>query len=174
MVDTWDPRRKPGQNAYQLNDVVLQQKEFTLSSAEILALNTTPQVIVKEQGPGKIIEFVSATLFLNYGSAAYATNGGLNFLHGAAPVNVGDDSVLTAGSNVVSATVPTASLLFATADAWVTVYPVNVEGTPNLQVNTPVANGALGIGVNTGDPTAGDSTIRGIVTYRIVDFREEA
>jgi hypothetical protein len=153
------PRAGPGQNAYQLGPEVLQQASFVLTSAEILALNTTPLGIVRTPGAGQIVEFISATLFLNYGTTTYAANGDVVFIHG-----------VTAGSNLVSDTIAAADLIQKTADAWRTVQALSADVAP---VASPTETSQLSISIATGDPTTGDSTLRGLVTYRIVDFSNE-
>jgi len=44
------------------------EKEVTLTNAELKALNTTAKELVAAPGSGKLIEFVSAVLFLDVGS----------------------------------------------------------------------------------------------------------
>ena len=160
MVTTRQLRAKSGGKAYQMSEELIQQVEFKLSSADILALNTSPAEIVPAPGPNKVIEFIAASLFLNFGTVQYATNGTLVFIHGA-----------TAGSNWQSSAVPGANFLYGAADAF-----LRLGGRINssLDYSTMIANNQLSLAVGTGDPTAGDGTVSGVVTYRTVDFNDDA
>ena len=51
--------------------------EVELTTAEILALFTTPKELVATPGTRHVHEFISAVLILDYNSAAYATRGDL-------------------------------------------------------------------------------------------------
>lgn len=51
----------------------------TLSSAQILALATTPVQIVPAQGAGTIIELIGATVVYNFNTTAYAGGGNVGF-----------------------------------------------------------------------------------------------
>jgi len=55
-----------------LNETILQYATVSISNAEIKALNATPKELVAAPGAGKLIELVSCTLFLDYGSNVLA------------------------------------------------------------------------------------------------------
>lgn len=48
----------------------------TLTSAQLLAMNATPQVVISAPGAGKAIIVDEVELFLDYNSAAYAADAG--------------------------------------------------------------------------------------------------
>ena len=118
----------------------------TLSSAQVLALNTTPITLVGAVA-GYAIEAVSVSVKLDYNSAAYATNTNL--------IIITD----TAGNPQFKRD----SLLTQTTDT-VWKFPV-VNPTSGTQL---IANKALTAFVATGDPTAGNSPITIFVNYRLL------
>jgi len=120
--------------------------ELTLSSAQILALNTTPQTIVPAVA-GYAIEAVSVSVKLDYNSSAYATNTNLIIITDTA----GNPQYKNNG------------LLTQTVDA-VWKFP---EVTPTTGTQL-IANKALTATIVTGDPTAGDSPITIFVNYRLI------
>ena len=117
-----------------------------ITSAQVLALNTTPLTIVPAVS-GYAIEAVSVVASIDYNSAAYATN--TNLL------------IMTDTAN--SPQYKRDSLLTQTVDtAW--KFP---EVTPTTGTQL-IANKALTVTVATGDPTAGDSPIKVFVNYRLI------
>ena len=117
-----------------------------ITSAQVLALNTTPLTIVPAVS-GYAIEAVSVVVSIDYNSAAYATN--TNLL------------ILTDTAN--NPQYKQDSLLTQTVDAaW--KFP---EVTPSTGTQL-IANKALTVTVVTGDPTAGDSPIKVFVNYRLI------
>lgn len=132
-------------------DLSVRTTKVTLSSAEILALNTTPKTLVAAQGAGTLIKVLGWTIRLNYGTTPYATNTNLRARLGAS----GHDGILNA-----------TSYLGQSANE-LTVYnpasPVNTATDFTLCVNQPLV-----AYVQTGDPTAGDSTMDIYVTYVVI------
>ncbi len=127
----------------------VQIKEIAITSAQLLAANATPIPLIPPQGPGKVIELLSAVLILDFNSAAYTTNG--------------DVTLQTDGSNTAqSDQVAGAAWLLATADQVTAVQMLSAEVT--LDVNE-----GLELVVATGDPAAGDSPARVRVSYRVHD-----
>ena len=117
-----------------------------ITSAQVLALNTTPLTIVPAVS-GYVIEAVSVVVSIDYNSAAYATNTNLLIITD------------TAGNPQYKRD----SLLTQTVDAaW--KFP-EVAPTTGTQL---IANKALTVTVATGDPTAGDSPIKVFVNYRLI------
>lgn len=133
----------------ELPEKAIQYAEVLVTSAEILALNTTPKVLVASPGAGKVLELISAVLILDYNSAAYATNGNLTIAN-----NTG-----TAMSN----TVLLANLLAKTADTMVALHPLATADTGvALLEDEP-----LELQCATGDPVTGDSPLRVKIAYRV-------
>jgi hypothetical protein len=56
----------------ELAETVLRYSEISLTAAQVIALTTTPAVLVAAPGAGKVIEFISAVLFLDYGTVQFA------------------------------------------------------------------------------------------------------
>jgi hypothetical protein len=122
--------------------------EVAVTSAEILALNTTAKTLVAAPGAGYVLEFLSAVLILDYNSAAYATNGDLS-------VREND-----ASGTALSDTVALADFLAKTADT--------IQNVQVLSADTALlANKAMVLSCATGDPATGDSPVRVKVNYRI-------
>lgn len=120
--------------------------KVSISSAEILALNTTPKTLIAAPGAGKVIKVLGVTLALNFGTAAYATNTNLRLAVGTW------DPILTA-----------TSYLGATQDV-LTSYPLpTINSDPSTVVNTPLIAYA-----QTGNPTAGDGTVDVYINYVII------
>lgn len=118
----------------------------TLSTAQILALNTTPITLVAAVA-GYAIEAVSVSVKLDYNSVAYATNTNLLIMTDTAGnPQYKRDSLLTQTVDVV----------------W--KFP-EVAPTTGTQL---IANKALTATVATGDPTAGNSPITIFVNYRLI------
>lgn len=134
-----------------LNDTHLQYQDTTLSTAQILALNATPQTVVTAPGAGKCIVFVGAELFLDYNSAAYAG------------VAAGEDLAFkvadSSGSTV--ATVEATGFIDQTADGLRYVHPSTTAYT--LQANQPLV-----IHMLTGEVITGNSPIYVRTFFRVV------
>ena len=126
------------------------EKEVTLTTAEILALFTTPKELVAAPGAGKVLEFVSAVFFLDFNSVAYTTRGDLTVnLH-------------TTGT-AVSCTTAAADVIQAAADAYDAMQALSADVV--LQDDE-----ALELRCATGNPLAGDSPLVVKVMYRVHDF----
>jgi len=151
MANVWTPRDKPGHKAYQMDEGVVRQKRFTLTSAEILALYTTAQEIVPAPGKGKYLEFVSATLFLNHGGTDYANGGNLSF-----QINSVDVCAVIGNTALVNSAADACVQTTATATAFAVA-----EDTAMNITNAGAAH------------ITGNGTISGLVTYRVVDFSTE-
>lgn len=113
--------------------------EISLSSPQILALNTSPQTLVAAPGAGKIIVVERSIKNFIWNSIAYATNVNLRL------------------RNPTAASTTSIGTISGTANR------VDTFGNDL----TVVANEALQVWVETGDPTAGDSTMTVGVYYKI-------
>lgn len=128
----------------------IRYKTVKITSAEILALNGTPKVLVAAPGAGRAIEFVSAVLHLDYGTATYTANGTLTIR-------------TTSATSVLSGTLVAAEFLHSTADKVAVMIPVSTG--IGLDLNDGIELSEPG-----GECTTGDSTVTIIVGYRIHDF----
>jgi len=125
--------------------------EVTIPAASVLTLFSVPYTLVAAPGVGRILEFLSALVILDYGTAAYAGIGATEDL----AVRYTD-----ASGAIVSTTLETTGFLDATADALRTLKAISTD-------LTPVANAALKLGLLNGDITTGDSPLRVKVSYRV-------
>jgi len=137
-------------NVNALPEDVLQQAERTLTSAEVLALFTTPIEVVAAPGAGKYIELVSAVLAYDYGTTAYtigsATNLAFKYTNGA--------------GTTVSGTAAVTGFLDQTADEARVVPAVTASFEPT-------ANAALMLTLAGANVTLGNGTVKVKVLYRI-------
>lgn len=118
--------------------------KVTISSAEILDLNTTPKELIPAPGAGKVIQVLSILSNYTYGTVTYATATDLEYLYGAATTSTYTDATSLAS---------TVNLLaYPTAEP-----PGEVYSNSNLNLHVQSAN-----------PTAGDGTLDIYITYKIV------
>ena len=130
-----------------LENSTVTEAVVTLTSAQILALNTTPRTLVAAGWAWTIIDVESITASLDYWTAAYATNTTLEFRY------------TNASWAKVSADMT--AVLTATADKLTTVKAVTTA-------LVPVANAAVVVNVATGNPITGDSPVTFIVRYKVI------
>jgi len=117
----------------------------TVSSAQLLAINTTPITLIAAPGAGKRIVIVSFSSNYNYGTIAYATDTDLTFTLGSSGF---------AGSIDIS----------ASADSF------NVSTGLDFASTSSLDNSALSITTTTSDPTAGDGDVDIHLEYRIIEM----
>lgn len=122
----------------------------TIGSAAVLTANASPVTIVSAPGSGYAILPIAFYVFLDYNSAAYATNTTFRF-----------------EINSRAVTASNTGLLPATADRYGIMYPIDLDAGD-------IGNSALTFEVQTGDPTAGNSPIYVTTVYRIVPLGEIA
>jgi hypothetical protein len=121
--------------------------ELTIASADVLTLNSTPLIIVSAVS-GYAIEVVSASVKIDFGTTAYATNTFIQLITNGA-------TTAQYGAGIINATVATTKKL------------------PEISTTTAtttqlIANADLQVSVKTGNPTAGDSDITIFVNYRLI------
>ena len=122
----------------------------TLTSGQVLTLNTAPITVIAAPGAGKMITILDVATKLTFGTAAYAANTQLSLKYAGAAYNACTDaSTLVSGA---SRTLRWDQVVSTTASA------------TNTQV---VENAAVQITVNTGNPTTGDSSITYYIYYVI-------
>lgn len=125
----------------------LVRRTVTLTSAQVLASNTTPITLVPAPGAGKAIHVESIVGSLDYNSATYATNTTMEVRY-------------TNGSGT-KVTADLSWLLTLTADGIVSVG--GIEAQLVLTANAPVV-----VTTATGNPATGDSPVTFTVFYRVV------
>lgn len=124
-----------------------------ITSAEVLALYTTPVTVLPAVGSGVYPQFVAALVFLDYNSAVYVDA-------------AGEDLVFqeTTGGTHVSQTVD-GSLFDYGADVLVWVGPTIVqESTDNVLVD----NAGIGVTTLVGNWASGDSPLKIRLYYRLI------
>mgnify|MGYP000977334275 CR=1 FL=1 len=121
-------------------------EKISLTSAEILALNTTPKVLVVAQGAGYVIQPIAVQMFLDYGTTTYATNTTARVKYSGISGNFATNSVLSSVSDQTASQSCLSSLQFSSA----------------------IDNVALVLDVQTGDPTTGDGTLNVYITYCVI------
>jgi len=129
--------------------------QVIVTSAQILALRATPITVIAAPGAGKIIDFISANLQLDYNAAAYAESA--------------DNTVFRytgAAGVIVSQAIESTGFLDQTADTRNSA----IAKIDQIAANSACENQSL-VWHNTGDGefTDGNSTIVIDVAYRIVN-----
>lgn len=124
----------------------LQRAKVTLTSAQILALNTTPITLVAAPGAGYYVSVSEVLAYLTFNTTAYTGTNAANITY-------------TNGSGAAATGTLASSFLDSSSSAAVKAVGVAV---------TPVANAPIVISVGTANPAAGDSTITVDIAYRIV------
>lgn len=160
-VDIGDASKLPlnSVNDFQTKGVTLEQLKsnyfcdiycasLTIASADVLTLNATPLTIVPAVA-GKKIEVISASVDIDFNTAAYATNTTI--------------SLICAGASA------TQYRINACLAANTTSHRVGEQSTASLASDTQlIANADLNVYVGGGNPTSGDSDITVYVLYRLI------
>lgn len=128
--------------------------DVTITSAQLLALNATPQTLVAAPGAGRALIFMGAQLMLDYNSAAYDG------------IAAGEDLSVkyNNGSGAEVAQIEATGFLDATADAYRYAHPASTAAV------TPVANVPLVLHMLVGEIATGNSPLRVRVFYRNVNL----
>jgi hypothetical protein len=133
----------------RLSEDVARTASVTVTTAQVLALNTTPIALVAAPGAGKIVLIEEITCKLVFNSIAYTGSNALEFRY-------------TDGSGAkVTADMPSAFLNSASGTNYQTVKSV-------VTTLTPVANAAVVVFVPTANPGAGNSDLAFKIKYRVV------
>ena len=128
------------------NVVVKQTATISISSAEMLAINTTPKILVAAQGAGTIIVPKSMTVKHTYVSTTYDT-----------------DTLVYAKYNSTGKPLASSGLTIAsTATSWIIVTSINPSTTDDI------TNKALILTTNTADPETGDGTFEIVLEYSVI------
>lgn len=130
----------------QIPTTLAQRAQVTLTAAQIKALFTTPQVLVAAPGAGFYISIDEIVATLNYGTIQFTGANAVEFRY-----TDGSGSKVTGDA----------------ASAWLNGAATAGVKTVSAAV-TPLANAAVVAAVPSGNPAAGDSTVKFDVLYRIV------
>ena len=122
--------------------------KLTLTTAQILALNTTPIQIVPTPGVGFALQVINVMVRLNYNSIAYTTN-----------TTIG---IYNNGSNLYQ------HLIAGVLGDTVTKIGIGSDQMTTVTVSQVVENTALVVSTIGGNPLAGNSSINVYLTYSIV------
>lgn len=133
----------------RLGEDVFRSTTVTVTTAQVLALNTTPITLVAAPGAGKILQVIEVTAKLVFNSVAYTGSNALEFRYT-------DGSGAKVTADIASTFINTAS---GTAYA-------SVKGV--VTALTPVANAPIVVFVPTANPAAGNSAIVFTVSYRVI------
>ena len=140
----WKYNGKSGNAGLANNEV--QVAEGVITSAQLLAIHTTPIALVAAPGAGKYISVDEIVMTMNFGTIQYT------------------------GSNAVEIRYTDGSGAKATGDAasaWLDLGSTSAVKVIAAAV-TPVANAAVVAAVPVANPAAGDGTVSYSVAYRIV------
>jgi hypothetical protein len=132
----------------------LQVADKLITSAQVLALNTTAIEVVPAPGAGKYLMFEGAVVFLDYAGTAYDDD-------------AGEDLVFTYTDKSGAEISHTAdgSAFDGTADTVVFVRPLNAAAS----VLEEAANAPICLFLKTGNWATGNSPLKVRVYYRVVD-----
>lgn len=127
----------------------LRQRDTLITSAQVLALNATPQTIIPAPGIGKYLTLEQIEIFLDFNSAAYAG------------IAVGEDLAVkytNASGALIVPVIETTGFLDATADALAIAKPA---ASVVAVVNSPIVLHLL-----VGEVITGDSPLKVRCRYR--------
>jgi len=134
----------------KLDESTVKYAEIEISSAEILALYTTPKTLVAAPGAGKLLEFISLLLAYDYGTVVYTIGTATNL-----QVKYTD-----AAGAAVSTTQAVTGMLDQATD--------QLRALDKLEASvTPVVNAALVLTLAVANVTLGNGTIHTKVAYRV-------
>lgn len=133
-----------GQMYQDIIDSGVYTVKVSLTSAEILQLNTTPKTLIAAPGAGKLIRPIGQVMKLNYGTTQYS----------------GNAMITTLGGNIAF----TQTSYLSNSDA----YDMRMQG--QFGTATDLENLPLLATVTSANPTGGDSTIDLYITYAVISL----
>lgn len=134
---------------------ILLEDKISVSSSEILALNTTPKELVAAPGTGKAIELISWSPSITFNTTPYATNTNLIVITDTAQLSQGTDNFNNE------------KILQSTGDR-ILKLGLGFTGLSSVTDKQLIEDKALTLSVEGGNPTAGDSSIIIYFTYRVI------
>lgn len=139
-------------NKQNVNNIAgngLKVARLDILSAQVLQLNTTPQLLIAAPGAGKYIEIIQCSCGLTYNSVAYATTSGVQLITDTAAIA---QFIISPILNAVASTIRTGQF-------------VSASGTSDTQC---LENKAIYVKAPSADPTSGNSNIVVYACYREV------
>lgn len=128
---------------------LLQQSTVTITSAQIKNINTSPVVLVPAQGANTVIVPVTLNFVMTYATTPYATDTILRAFISLQQVGT-ENGVLSATSNFFSNRY--------------------IASGYSISGSNFVSNADMVLTTATSNPTAGDSDIKVIVTYYVINL----
>jgi len=150
-----------GDGPFSFASVVYKKEDTLVTSAQVLALNATPQTVVAAPGASQALIFDGALIFLDFNANAYAG------------VAAGEDLVFRytgSGNDEVSAQIETTGFLDQTNDETRYAVPAGVNGTVLDFDLTDNANEGIQLALLVGEVITGDSPLKVRVFYRQIDL----
>ncbi len=126
------------------DDDNMQLLKVTISSAEMLQLNTAPKEIIPAPGIGKVIQVFKILIYSHFGSVLYSNLNNVQLTL--------DNNILTSWSGILGQ----ASDLFAI------IQPNDIQSSPGLMNKPLIASAAS-------NPIDGDGTVDFYISYTIID-----
>jgi hypothetical protein len=138
----------------QVTDSATFVQTGTITTAQLLALYTTEQVVIAAPGTNKAIIVIGATFMVDFASVAYEG------------VAAGENMELryTGKSGALIMTIETDPFLTAAADAVVYQTPTSTA------LIIPVANAAIALCLAAGNIATGDSPLKYKIEYKVIDM----
>lgn len=154
------PPVTPGIETFLCEDMTWRRSpaylDVSITAAEMKAIRATPKSLVAAPGAGKFLEFISLTLFLDYGTAVYVI------------AAAGDDlrvRYIDGAGVAASGIIETTGFLDQAGDMAIVALP---DSPPTPKTKAQVENRALVLhNVGANEFTAGDSPVRAKVVYRV-------
>jgi hypothetical protein len=129
----------------------------TITSAQMLAgIYGTPVQVIPAPGANKMIVGINASLALVYNSVQYANGGAIRFQY--------DSTVHAGGTNLFATTVAASDINGSASGSQLLI------GVAQAFNANSFANKAVYISCATGEFTAGDSTLKYDILYRVVNL----
>ena len=144
----------PTFSRYYTNGILHVDTTITVSSAQLLALFTTPRVIVAAPAAGSYIQVKTFVMFYDYGGTAYA-NVGNNI-----QIRYASSSGYQIGANLFAS-----GFLNQTSDQ---IYEGNLVGSIFQQAATSIVGQQLVLWYATSNLTTGNGVVRVVISYNIV------
>lgn len=126
---------------------ILLEATLSISSSELLNLNSTPKQLVPAPGAGKFIAVREAWAYYDYLSIAYATNTNVMIEYALPSLILSLNGMIDQSSDIIY---------------------TSSGGGSRVDVSSNILNQSVRVRVNTGNPTAGDGTLKIGILYSVI------